>query len=478
MRFTYCLLSALAASVCLAHSSIADSPPNPAHALARDLFEQLIEIKTTESALGSTPAAEAMAQRFRDAGFPASDVQVVGPDERKQNLVVRLRGNGRKKPMLLIGHLDVVEALREDWTTDPFEFVEKDGYFYGRGTQDMKDAVAIMATTLLRYRADGVRPDRDIILALTADEEGGNANGVEWLLKNRRDLVDAQFVLNHDGAGVTLEKGRPVQIEVTASEKVYADFDLAATNPGGHSSVPVRENAIYTLAEALGRVANHRFAFELNNVTRAYFEQQAKSAEAARAADLQAILKVPPDPAAVDRITADAIDNATVRTTCVATRLNGGHANNALPQTARATVNCRILPGHSPEEVRQELVRAIDNPDVKVRYVNFVAGTLEDVAPGVRAFAPPPLRQDVLRPLERIAAKMWPGVPIIPTMAVGATDGVYTSAAGLPTYLVSGEALERSDNRAHGQDERIAVESFYRAVDFYYQYLKAVASYR
>jgi acetylornithine deacetylase/succinyl-diaminopimelate desuccinylase-like protein len=448
------------------------------HELARSLFKQLVEIKTSESGVGSTPAAEAMAQRLREGGFAAEDVQVVGPGGRKQNLVARLKGTGRKRPVLLIGHLDVVEARREEWTVDPFVFLEKDGYFYGRGTQDMKDGVAIMVATLLRYRAEGYRPDRDIILALTADEESGTANGVDWLLKNRRDLVDAEFVLNHDGGGVTLENGRAVQIDLTASEKGYADFDLTVTNPGGHSSVPPHENAIYSLARALDRISAHDFAFELNNVTRAYFERVAKRTDAARTATIRGILQTPPDAAALKQLSEDAIDNAIVRTTCVATRLNGGHANNALPQTARANVNCRILPGHSAEEVRQELVQVVADPSVKVRYYNFLTEKLEDVAPNVGGYAPPPLRPDVLKPLEKIAAKMWPGAPVVPSMAVGASDSIYTNAAGLPTYMVSGSALARDDFRAHGQDERLGVQSFYTSVDFFYDYLKAVVSYR
>jgi acetylornithine deacetylase/succinyl-diaminopimelate desuccinylase-like protein len=448
------------------------------HQLARGLFKQLIEIKTTESGEGSTPAAEAMAQRLREGGFAAEDVQVVGPGGRKQNLVARLRGTGRKPPVLLIGHLDVVEALREDWTVDPFVFLEKDGYFYGRGTQDMKDGVAIMMTTLLRYRAEGYRPDRDIILALTADEEGGTANGVDWLLKNRRDLVDAEFVLNHDGGGVMVDNGRVVQVDLTASEKVYADFDLIATNPGGHSSVPPRENAIYSLTRALDRIANYDFPFELNNVARAYLQHMAKSADPAQAGVLRGVLQTPPDPQALKQISEDAIYNALVRTTCVATRLYGGHANNALPQSARANVNCRILPGHSPEEVRQELVKVVADPAVKVRYYDFVTEQFEDVAPNVRGYAPPPLRPDVLKPLERIAAKMWPGAPVAPAMAVGASDSIYTNAAGMPTYMVSGSALPRDDFRAHGQDERLGVQAFYKGVDFFYEYLKAVVSYR
>lgn len=475
MRFRF---SIAAAAVAFSPACVAATANEDQHELARALFAQLVEIKTTESGVGSTPAAEAIAQRLRDGGFAAQDIHVIGPNERKKNLVVRLRGTARKRPILLIGHLDVVEALREDWSVDPFQFIEKDGYFYGRGTQDMKDGIAIMTTTLLRYKREGYRPDRDIILALTADEEGGTANGVDWLLKNRRDLIDAELVLNHDGGGVTLENGRAVQVELTASEKVYADFDLAVTSAGGHSSAPPRENAIYTLARALDRLADHRFPFELNSVTRAYFERVAKTAESAHAANARGILQTPPDPQALEHISADPIDNATVRTTCVATRLSGGHANNALPQTARATVNCRILPGHSPEQVRQELIRVVGNPAVRIRYYNFIKDSLEDVAPDVGGYAPQPLRPEILRPLERIAAKMWPGAPVIPSMAVGATDSVYTNAAGMPTYLVSGEALERSEFRAHGQDERIGVQSFYRAVDFFYEYLKAVVSYK
>jgi acetylornithine deacetylase/succinyl-diaminopimelate desuccinylase-like protein len=470
-------LVAAAAAFAITSTAVAAERQDP-HQLARDLFKQLVEIKTTESGLGSTPAAEAMAQRLRDGGFAAEDVQVVGPGGRKQNLVARLRGTGRKRPVLLIGHLDVVEALREDWTVDPFVFLEKDGYFYGRGTQDMKDGDAIMMATLLRYRAEGFKPDRDIILALTADEEGSNANGVDWLLKNRRDLVDAEFVLNHDGGGVMLEDGRAVQVDLTASEKVYADFDLTVTNPGGHSSVPPHENAIYSLARALDRISSHDFAFELNNVTRAYFERMAQREQPERAAVLRGVLQTPPDPEALKQVSDDPVYNALVRTTCVATRLSGGHANNALPQTARANVNCRILPGHSPEEVRQELVQVVGDPTVKVRYYNFLTEQLEDVAPNVRGYAPPPLRPDVVKPLEKIAAKMWPGAPVVPAMAVGASDSIYTNAAGLPTYMVSGSGLARDDIRAHGQDERLGVQAFYNAVDFFYDYLKAVVSYR
>lgn len=470
------LLVALAtqALIVTAHAADADQA---SRALALDIFRQLVEIDTSESGQGSTPAANAIAQRMRAAGFSDEDIHIAGPSERKQNVVVRLRGNGRKKPVLLIGHLDVVEARREDWTTDPYRFIEKDGYYYGRGTQDMKDGDAIMAATLIRLKQEKFSSDRDIILALTADEEGGDSNGVEWLLRHRRDLVDAEFVLNHDGGGVLLDGGRPVQMEVTASEKVYADYELSATNPGGHSSLPVPDNAIYELSQALTRIGDHEFPFELNNVTRAYYEQVARNAAGQRAADLKAMLATPPDPAAVARLSKDSIDHALMRTTCVATRLDGGHANNALPQRASAVVNCRILPGHSPEEVRQTLVEVVKDPKIAVRYI-ATAGEISDTAPTQAGFSPPPPREDVMQSLKKIAARMWPGTPIIISMSAGASDGVYTSAAGLPTYIVSGEALDRNDIRAHGQDERVPVQSFDRAVDFYYTFLKSVVNHR
>jgi acetylornithine deacetylase/succinyl-diaminopimelate desuccinylase-like protein len=443
--------------------------------LAHDIFKQLIEINTTDSVGNVTTAAEAMAQRFRDAGFPESDIHVLGPNDRKKNLVVRLHGSGKHKPVLLIGHLDVVEARRADWTTDPFQFVEKDGYYYGRGTQDMKDGDAIMVTTLLRFKKEGYVPDRDIILALTADEEGGKSNGVDWLIKNHRDLIDAAFVLNHDGGGVSADHGKPVMMELDASEKLYADYQLTVLNPGGHSSLPVPDNAIYHLADGLARLERYHFPFELNNVTRSYYEREAAIETGQRAADMRAILKTPPDEAAIARLSKQPIDNATLHTTCVATRLEAGHANNALPETARAIVNCRILPGHTSEEIRQTLIRVLDDSKITVRYVdNF--GNIFDRAPNNRAFAPPPLIPDVIQPLEKITHEMWPGIPVIPSMADGASDGVYTNAAGMPTYCVSGEAIDRDDIRAHGKDERIRVKSFYRAVDFYYRFLKAVTA--
>jgi acetylornithine deacetylase/succinyl-diaminopimelate desuccinylase-like protein len=441
--------------------------------LSHDIFKELIEINTTDSVGNVTTAAEAMAKRLRDAGFPERDVQVLGPNDRKKNMVARLHGTGKHKPVLLIGHLDVVEARREDWTTDPFQFVEKDGFFYGRGTQDMKDGDAIMMTTLIRMNNEGYKPDRDIILALTADEEGGKSNGVDWLLKNHRELVDAEFVLNPDGGGLSTVHGKPQMMEVDATEKLYADYRLTATNPGGHSSLPVPDNAIYHLADGLGRLEHYEFPIQLNNVTRAYYERMAATETGQRAQDMKAILKTPPDPAAVERLSKDAVDHSKMRTTCVATRLEAGHANNALPQTARANVNCRIAPGSSAEDIRGKLVEILADPKITVKYIGAI-GEVENHPTARLAYAPPPLRPDVFQPLEKIVAEMWPGTPVIPTMATGASDGVYTNSAGLPTYGISGTAIDRDDVRAHGKDERLGMESFYKGVDFYYRYLKAV----
>jgi acetylornithine deacetylase/succinyl-diaminopimelate desuccinylase-like protein len=439
--------------------------------LSHDIFKQLIEINTTDSVGNVTTAAEAMAQRFRDAGFPDSDMQIMGPNDRKKNLVVRLHGSGKHKPVLLIGHLDVVEARREDWTTDPFQFVEKDGYYYGRGTQDMKDGDAVMSTTLIRFKKEGFVPDRDIILALTADEEGGTSNGVDWLIKNHRELIDAEFVLNHDGGGILSEQGKPQFMTVDASEKLYSDYQLTVTNPGGHSSLPRPDNAIYHLADGLARLEHYQFPFELTNITRAYYERMAKIATGERAADMRAILKNPPDMAAVARLSKDPIDNSIMHTTCVATRLNAGHANNALPQMAQANVNCRIIPGHAPEEIRQELEKVVADPKISVKDMGAIGGVNNR-----RSYPPPPLRPDVFEPLEKVVNNMWPGLAVVPDMATGASDGIYTNAAGMPTYCVSGEAIDRDDIRAHGKDERIRADAFYRAVDFYYRYLKAVTS--
>ena len=472
-RAFLCQLFVSTLLACALHAQGPDA--TQAHQQATDIFRQLIEINTTDSVGNVTTTATAMQQRFVAAGFPAADMQLLGPNDRKQNLVVRYRGASGKKPMLLIGHLDVVEARREDWTTDPFHFVTKDGYYYGRGTQDMKESDAILVETLLRLHQEGFHPDRDIILALTADEESGKSNGVDWLLQHHRDLIQADFVLNPDGGGVELHHGKPTIFSVDASEKLYADYQLTVTNPGGHSSLPVPDNAIYQLTDGLKHLAQFTFPTELNPVTRAYFAAESKIMQGQTAADMRAILKTPPDPEAVKRLSQNPEYNATLRTTCVATRLDAGDANNALPQRAQAIVNCRILPGHSKEEIRGQLIGIFAEPQITVRYVDS-DGSIHDRAPNAKALPPAAIKPEVMQPLEKVVAGMWPGTPVVSTMADGASDGVYTNAAGMPTYGISGIALEANDVRAHGRDERLPIASFDRGVDFYYAYLKALTA--
>ena len=463
-----------AAAVLGAVSASASAPPDP---LARDIFKQLIEINTTDSVGSTTVAAQAMQKRLLEAGFAPKDAQVlVGSNPKRGNLVARLHGNGKQKPVLIIAHLDVVEAKREDWTLDPFVFTEKDGYFYGRGTQDMKNSDAVATAALIRMKKEGFVPNRDIILALTADEEGGNDNGVDWLLKNHRDLVDAEFALNPDSGGVDGDAGKAVAMSVEATEKLYADYEVSVTGPGGHSSQPRADNPIYELANALGRLQRSPFPFELNAVTRAYLEQMQKIEDGQRAKDIKSVLVAPPDADAIARLSTDARYNSTTHTTCVATMLEGGHAPNALPQRAAANVNCRILPGHSPEEVRQDLVRIFAEPKLAVRSIDPGTGTRRDVASDRKALAPPPPRADVFAALHKVAEKFWPGVPIVPEMETGASDSVYTMAAGIPSYGVNGALIDRDDVRAHGRDERLRVSAFDDSAAFYYEFLKTLTS--
>jgi len=455
------------------------SPESPAevHKNAHDIFKQLIEINTTDSIGSTTVAARAMAQRLLEAGFPAADVTVLGPNERKGNMVARYRARpgSKKRPMLIIGHLDVVEARREDWSTDPFQFVEQDGYYYGRGTQDMKDSDAIAVAALIRLKKEGFVPDRDIILALTADEEGGTANGVSWLLANHRDLIDAEFALNPDSGGVVTEHGKALSAEFEATEKLYADYQLLATNPGGHSSLPRPDNAIYHVADALVALQRYQFPFELNSVTREYFAQMSRIESGQTAADMRAILAQAPDPAAIARLSKDARYNSTLRTTCVATMLAGGHAYNALPQRAEANVNCRIFPGHSQEDIRLELEKVFNDPALGVRYRSD-SGELSDHGTDRKAMTPPPLRPDVMNALRGVAAKLWPAVPVLPIMETGASDSIYTMMAGIPTYGINGVAIDRDDVRMHGKDERVKVDSYYTGAEFYYQFLKTLTA--
>ncbi len=448
------------------------SPEDRAQAIA--VFKQLIEINTTDTSLGNvTTATTAMQKLFLGAGFAAEDVHLLGPDPRKQNLVVRIKGTGNAKPVLFLCHVDVVEALPKDWHTDPFKFVEKDGYYYGRGTQDMKESDAALVATFLRLHREGYKPGRDLILALTADEEGGSFNGAQWLVMNHRDLVDAAFVINPDSGGLELEHGKPVTANVEATEKVYADYQVTAVNPGGHSSLPRPDNAIYELTAALTKLAAYSFPFELNGVTRAYFEALAKQEPVQTATDIHAILATPPDVTAAARLSAEPQFNSSFRTTCVATRLSGGHANNALPQTAQANVNCRIFPGHSPEQIRQQLIGLFGDSKLSVKYVADT-GVVSDTAPERKAIVPPPPLPEVFDPLTALVDAIWPGTPVTAVMENGASDSIYFAQAGIPSYGFSAVALERNDVRAHGQDERLPVDSYAKSLDFFYAFVKSL----
>ena len=435
---------------------------NPEQQLLHDIYQQLIEINTTDSVGNCTAAAEAMAARLKAAGF--DEVRVLGPNERKGNLVARWRGTGARKPLLLLAHLDVVEAKREDWSFDPFKLLEKDGYYYGRGTADDKAMAAIFVANLIRLKREGFKPDRDLILALTADEEGGNFNGVDWLLKNHAQLLDAEFGLNEGGSGV-LRQGKKLFNAVQASEKVYQSFLLESKGKGGHSSRPVRDNVIYHLAAALGRLAQFDFPVNLNEVTRAYFERVAQIEGGEVGAAMKAITQNPPTAEAVAYLSNIPAYNATMRTTCVATMLEAGHAENALPQTARATVNCRILPTETSEYVQQTLRQVIADNRI----------TLTLIAPP-KPSPPSPLRPDVLGAIERITAELHPGVPVVPVMSTGATDSLYLRKAGVPMYGVSGIFSDIDDSRAHGRDERVSVPAFYDGQEFLYRLVKTLAT--
>ena len=454
-----CLLSGAAS---LPATTIAAEPDEAA--LAREIYAQLVEINTTDSVGDNTAAAEAMAKRLRGAGFPEADLKLIVPHEKKGNLVARLHGTGKRKPLLLLAHLDVVEAKREDWTVDPFRFLEKDGYYYGRGSGDDKAMAAIFVANLIRLKREGYVPDRDLILALTSDEEGGAWNGAGLLVREHRALVDAAYGLNEGGRGQSKD-GKKLANTVGTSEKVYLSFKLEAKNAGGHSSLPRKDNAIYELAAALGRVSSYSFPVRLTETTRVYFERLAASQPAALAADMRAVAKTPPDAAAVVRLSEVPLYNSTLRTTCVATRLEGGHADNALPQAARAVVNCRMHPNDPADFVRESLIAAVADPQITVT-------PIESPHPSPES----PLNPELFGAVEKITEAMWPGVPVLPTMGTGATDSLYFRGAGIPMYGVSGIFGDVDDVRAHGKDERVSVTSFHEGREFLYRLMKALSS--
>lgn len=425
----------------------------PERVLARDILKELIEINTTDSTGDTTEAAEAMARRLLDAGFPEADVTVVGPHPQKGNLVARLRGSGSAEPILLLAHLDVVEARAEDWSFEPFTFLERDGFFHGRGTTDDKAMAAIWIANFILMKQEGFVPSRDLIVALTADEEGGDHNGVRWLLANRRELIDAAFCLNEGGGGRT-QDGARLSNNVQLSEKMYQSFSLEARNRGGHSSIPREDNAIYQISEALVRIAEHQFPIQLDEITSTYFERMA-SLESGQTADDMLAIAQGQDPAAAARLSKSPYYNAVLRTTCVATELVGGHAENALPQSARATVNCRLFPGSDAASVQATLEDVIDDETIAI-----VA--LQTATPS----PPSPLSPEVVGAIERVTEQMWTGIPVIPTMSTGATDGLYLRNQGIPTYGVSGIFGDIDDIRAHGKDERIGIEAFFEGREF------------
>lgn len=405
-------------------SSLAQAP-NEQQQLALAIFKELVEINTVTATGDTGRAADAMAARLRIAGFNSADVQVFKPAPRKGNLVARLRGTGVRKPILLLAHLDVVEALPADWSFDPFKLTEKDGYYYGRGTADDKFMAATFVANLIRYKQEGYRPDRDMIVALETDEEigDGNALGIRWLINNHRDLIDAEFALNELG-DVDIKGDRPIRNSIQTSEKVYLNYRLEVTNKGGHSSVPRPDNAIYQLAEGLARLGQFSFPVNLNPTTRAYFEHTIQVETPQTAADIRSVLSASPDPAAPARLSANAEYNAQLRTTCVATMLEGGHAVNALPQTARALVNCRVMPDEKADDVTATLRRVLADDQISV--------TPLQEAWVLRASSA--LNEGLLRTIEKTSAEFWPGVPVVPIMSTGATDARRLRDAGIPTW--------------------------------------------
>ena len=459
----------LSISLCLALGSSAAAQQQSTttfHQLGHAILRELIETNTTHSTGNTTDAAVQLANRFKDAGFADADVQIVGPSPKNRNLIVRYRGAGKAKPILLLAHLDVVEAKKEDWTYDPFALSEHDGYFYGRGTQDVKGGAATLITTLLRLKTEKIVPSRDLILALTAGEEsGGSYNGVQWLIKNKHDLIDAEYTINVDAGGGEIENGKNTLFAVQAAEKVYHTVTLTVKNPGGHSSLPTKDNAIYRLSAALDRLAAFDFPAKPGDIVRKYFASAATKATPAVASDMRAVSNGGADAAALARLSKTPMYNAFLRTTCVATMLEAGHAENALPQTAKATVNCRMLPGEDPATVEKTLVRVI-------------ADTAVHLAPADTAVPSPPspLRPDLFSVIDASVKSVWGPVPIVPVLETGATDGLYLRNAGVPVYGISGIFIGIDDVRAHGKDERILIKAYDQALDFTYDFLKRLTT--
>jgi acetylornithine deacetylase/succinyl-diaminopimelate desuccinylase-like protein len=430
----------------------------------REILTELIEIDTTSVHGSTTAAAEKLAQRFVAAGFAPADVMVLGDNPKKRNLVVRVHGRGERPPVLLFAHLDVVAANREDWHVDPFKLTEKDGYFYGRGTMDIKGAGVGMVDALLRMHEEHVVPRGDYILALTAGEEDGDDNGIQWLLAHRPELIKAAYGLNQDGGGPEIRGGKPAVLSVETAEKVYLSYTLTVHNPGGHSSLPTADNAIYRLAQGLTKLSALQFPLRTNSATRGYYTGLAALSVGQTADDMRAVGHDPSDAAAVARLAASSTyNNAQLRTTCVPTLLQGGHGENALPQMARATVNCRLLPDEDPAHVDDVLRQTVADPGIEIARV--APPNLSPATPVDRA---------LFARIADVAHGVWGPIPVSPYMAAGASDSVFLRAQGMPVYVFNGIAYDVDDDRSHGQDERIQVASFYQSLEFDYRLLKTL----
>lgn len=446
-----------------------DAPLRPDQIAYRALLKELVETNTTLSSGSCTLAAERMAARLREAGLPESQITLFAdPAHPKEGGLVAVYPGTSKtlKPLLAIAHIDVVEAKREDWLRDPFTLVEENGYFYARGVADTKALAATWVDTLIRFQKSGYKPKRTVKIALTCGEETNGAfNGVEWLAANRRELIDAAFALNEGGGGTTDGKGKVVEQTMQVGEKTFATFRLETRNPGGHSSVPRPDNAIYQLAAALTKIGAYEFPLEMTETTRTYFREAGLGRKDETGAAMVALAANPQDTAAEAIVNRDPSLHSNLRTTCVATMLDGGHARNALAQRAGAFVNCRIFPGHPVEDIRAELARVIGDPGVTVT-------TLPPLRP---APPPPPLAAEVMGPAAKLVAKYFPGVPLVPVMANGYTDATFLTAVGIPTYGVPGSWFDPDGNGAHGLDERISVKSVYVGRDFLFDLVKAYA---
>lgn len=442
-------------------------PTDQHRALARGIYSDLIAIPSVSGSAETVRAAEMLAARLYAAGYTRDEVRVMSPTPTLGNLVARLNGTSSElRPVLLLAHLDVVTAVADDWQENPFTLLEKDGFFLGRGAADNKAGAAMLVANLIRYREEGYRPARDIIVVITGDEETG-AEGIKWLLREHRELLDAEFALNTDaGGGDLADNGSHRAFTLQASEKMYTTFHMTTVNPGGHSSVPRSDNAIYDLARAITKIAGHTFPVQLDEVTRGYFSATADTRQGQEAEDMRAVSQDSPDLAAAGRISSESpYHNSVLRTTCVATRLEAGHADNALPRSATATVNCRIFPGDTAESVQSKLVEVVGDPGVTFTLVNTPTRSPAS-----------PLREDVMSSLRHLVDEIYSGVPIIPSMSTGATDGNYVRNAGIPTYGMSGIFAKAGQMRAHGLDERIPVRSFYEAYQFWYEMVKLIAS--